>query len=66
VTDQDNTDTPAKPKATPKGKKNAPAATPSKKRGKKVDTDDEDDEDEGRTLISKRKKIVKAEDSDEN
>ncbi|KAI4843055.1 hypothetical protein E4T44_06954 [Aureobasidium sp. EXF-8845] len=57
--------TPAKPKATPKGKKNAPAATPSKKRGTKADTDD-DGEDEGRNLLSKRKKIVKAEDSDDD
>jgi hypothetical protein len=61
--------TPTKPKATPKGKKSAPAATPSKKRAKKVDDDDEDNEDEGRSLLSKRKKstkIVKAEDSDDD
>jgi hypothetical protein len=64
-----NTGTPTKAKATPKGKKSAPAATPSKKRAKKVDSDDEDDEDEGRTLLSKRKKstkIVKREDSDDD
>ena len=63
-----NADTPAKPKATPKGKKSAPAATPSKKRTKNADSAeaDDDDEDEGRSLISKRTKLIKAEESDDD
>jgi len=63
-----NADTPAKPKATPKGKKSAPAATPSKKRTKNADSAEaaHDDEDEGRSLIRKRTKLIKAEDSDDD
>ncbi|KAI4762614.1 hypothetical protein E4T52_10750 [Aureobasidium sp. EXF-3400] len=59
--------TPAKPKAAPKGKKSAPASTPSKKRTKKVDGGDaeDDDEDEGRTLLRKKSRLIKAEDSDD-
>jgi hypothetical protein len=64
---KNNTDTPAKPKAAPKGKKSAPASTPSKKRTKKVDGGDaeDDDEDEGRTLLRKKSRLIKAEDSDD-
>lgn len=66
-----NTDTPAKPKATPKGKKSTPAATPSKKRTKNAEAAEaaeaeDDDEDEGRTLVRKRVKLVKAEESDDD
>ncbi|KAH0031198.1 hypothetical protein KCU78_g2870, partial [Aureobasidium melanogenum] len=59
--------TPAKPKAPAKGKKAAATPTPSKKRGKKdVEDEDGDEDDEGRTLVNKRKKIVKTEDSDDD
>lgn len=63
-----NIDTPAKSKATTKGKKSTPAATPSKKRTKGVDVAEaeDDDEDEGRSLVRKRTKLIKAEDSDDN
>lgn len=65
-------DTPAKPKPAAKGKKAAATPTPSKKRTKKdVENEDGDEDDEGRALVNKRnkssavKKIVKAEDSDD-
>ncbi|KAG9688171.1 hypothetical protein KCU95_g2981, partial [Aureobasidium melanogenum] len=65
--------TPAKPKPAAKGKKAAATPTPSKKRTKKdAENEDGDEDDEGRALVNKRnkssavKKIVKAEDSDDD